>query len=440
MSKRIREMIGLAWPITLSFLSYHIMGIIDVLMVGQLGKESVAAVGLGLTFFWLTVMPCEGFFDSALILFSRAVGQNRSAEFKNYLFYEIVACFGVSLLCLALYLPVSWAMRFATDSELVLEQARMYMLINVVSLPAYFASWIMGRFLIAIKKNRVTALYSNIAVVLNIVLNYLLIFGKFGFPALGVAGAALATVLARIVFMLLMMRYSWREAKNIFSPADKIDRDWIYLKKIIALGSPLAQTNLIEVAGWTVFVAWIGRLGTVPLASHEIALKIKDFLLIPASSIASVTTSLVGEAVGKRDQIEAKKIAYTAAGLTVGLMGGYGIILLVFPKFLVGLFINDAEVFETGATLLRIMALYQVMDAIFITGRAALTAVEDVRFVRSWTLIGGWLVMLPTVYCFSRFLNWGVYGAWAGFTTFVALCGVVFAVRFVRGDWVGQGQ
>jgi len=440
MQKRIREIVRLAWPITLSFLSYHIMGIIDVFMVGQLGKESVAAVGLGLTFFWLMVMPCEGFFDSALILFSRAVGQDRRDELKNYLFYEIIAAGGVSLLCLALYFPVSWAMQFATDSPVVLRQARIYMFINVVTVVVYFVSWILGRFLVAIKKNRVTALYSYIAVGLNIVLNYILIFGKFGFPALGVMGAALATVLARLVFLLLMMRYSWREAKNVFSPADKIDRDWSYLKKIVALGSPMAQTNLIEVGGWTVFVAWIGRLGTVALASHEIALKIKDFLVIPAQSVGSVTTSLVGEHIAKRDQAEAKKIAFTAAGVMAALMGAYGIVLLLIPKFLVGLFIKDAEVYATGATLLRIMALYQVMDAIFIIGRAALTGVEDVRFVRSWTLIGGWLVMLPTVYCFSRFLGWGVYGAWAGFTTFVALCGVVFAMRFVKTDWLGSRE
>jgi MATE family multidrug resistance protein len=436
MQKRIREIARLAWPITLSFLSYHIMGIIDVFMIGQLGKESVAAVGLGLTFFWLMVMPCEGFFDSALILFSRAVGQNRNAELKNYLFYEIVAACGVSVLCLVLYFPVSWAMKFATDSALVLQQARLYMFINVITVLAYFVSWIVGRFLIAIKKNRITALYSYVAVGVNILFNYILIFGKFGFPALGVLGAALATVSARLVFLLLMVQYAWRESKAIFSTADKIDRNWIYLKRIVALGSPMAQTNLIEVGSWTMFVAWIGRLGTVALASHEIALKIKDFLVIPAQSVGSVTTSLVGEHLAKRDQTEAKKIAFSAVVLMAVLMGTYGIVLLIIPKFLVGLFIEDSEVYKTGATLLRIMALYQVMDAIFIVSRAALTGVEDVRFVRSWTLIGGWLVMLPIVYCFSRFLGWGVFGAWAGFTTFVTLCGVIFAVRFSKTDWV----
>ncbi len=436
MLQRVSKILKLSWPIAVSFLSYHIMGIIDVFMIGKLGKDAVAAVGLGLTFFWFLVGPCEGFFENALILFSRSFGSSHTKELKNYLLYEILFCLAVSLVCMVLYFPVSWAMQFATNSLVVLEGARTYLLINLLAVAVYLISWIFGRFLVAIKKNQIMVLYSNLSVLLNIVLNYLLIYGKLGFPALGVAGAAMATVIARICFMILMMSYTYRAARRIFSPTDKIERSWSYAKKIIVLGFPMAQTSLIEISSWTIFVSWIGRLGTVALASHEIALKIKDFLVITGLSIGSAATSLIGENMGKRDQPEAKRIGYTAAATVFTLMAGYGTVLMLFPEFLVRLFIADAAVLKIGATLLRIMAVYQLIDAIFMVSRAALNGVEDVKFVRGMTLVGGWLVMLPTVYGFTRFLNWGVYGAWVGFTTYVGLCGMVFSYRFIKTDWL----
>jgi Na+-driven multidrug efflux pump len=237
-----------------------------------------------------------------------------------------------------------------------------------------------------------------------------------------------------------MMIYVFKIRNSYFDVNHKLKISKEYFFRIFKLGLPLAQTTLIEVTSWTIFVSWIGRLGTASLASHEIALKIKDFLLIPGHAIGSVTTSLISENLARKSEVEAKENSLASIKILMSLMGGIGIILFIFSNQLVALFIDNPQIISKSSTLLKIMALYQIVDAIFIISRASLVAAEDVKFVRKVFLLGGWGFMLPLVYMMINILNWNVNGAWIGFTIFIALCATIFSIRFFRTKWSSTPQ
>ena len=434
---RFLKVLKLSWPIILSYLSYHVLGITDLLMVGRLGKDALAAVGIALTVFWLLAMPLEGFFDSSVILLSKAYGAGKLEEFKKYLYHELALAALAGLVGTIFYIPLSFGLTFLTASDAVLQQARSYLWITMIGLVLYSVNWVLTKFLMAIHENKKIALLSNFIVFINIGLNYILIFGKLGMPALGVTGAALASLLSRIIQFICLGIYSFELIKQLLKEIPKVSYDKSTVKEIIALGRPIAETNLMEIGSWTLFVGFISRLGVESMAAHEIAMKIKDVAFLPGLALAGVTTTLVGQSIGKDNEKEAREYCYTATWIAMMIMGSFSIVFLLGPNLLVGLFTKDKEVLKISTGILRIMAMYQVIDAVFIVFRGGLNGMGDTRFVRNIILIGGWVVMVPLAYVFTNILNFGVAGAWISLTLYVGLAGGVMLHRFITRDWGG---
>lgn len=429
---RQTRIIKLTGPLLLSFISYHILGVTDLLMVGQLGTSAIAGVGVALTLLWFLIVPMEGLFNSTLIFLSRFFGEKNFATMRRYLKAELVLAGVVGVLLLALMVPMSWLIPLYTQDAAVQGLAREYLFWSFLGLPIYLLNWVLTKFLLSIQKTKFIGISANFVVALNIFLNWVFIFGGLGVPAMGVVGSAIATLLARVVSLAVYAVYSAVQARRIF-PAERVRGSRrTLLKDILSIGFPMSMANLIEIAGWVVFVGFIGRLGTASLATHEIGLKIKDVAFLPGYALGEISTNLVGESLGKGEPKEARAYVNVALRLAVIVMGVFGLLFFFFAEWLAGLFTQDPEVIKLAGGLLRIMALYQMFDAILIVFRGALNGLKDIKYVRNVILVAWWVVLLPLAWLFAYVLNWGVAGAWLAFLGFAVFAGFLVATRFYK--------
>jgi putative MATE family efflux protein len=272
-------------------------------------------------------------------------------------------------------------------------------------------------------------------VLINIGLNYCFIFGKAGFPELGVTGSALATLTARIIqFFCLLFLISLEFRKKNLILTD-IRPDPVIFKTIARTGLPIAQTSVIELGSWTVFVTLISNLGTSQMAAQQICMKIKDISYLLGFSLSVVGTTLTGEYIGRKNIGLAKIYCLSVIKIAVLIMGLCGILFFLIPEYLILLFTEDPDVIRFGSDCLRIMALYQISDAVYIGLKGGLNGFGDSRFVRNMVLAGGWGIMLPLAYLFTRILHLGLPGAWIALTIFVSIIAAVLAIRFLKKDW-----
>jgi Na+-driven multidrug efflux pump len=171
------------------------------------------------------------------------------------------------------------------------------------------------------------------------------------------------------------------------------------------------------------------------MAAHEIGMKIKDIAYLPGSAIGVVAANLAGNHIGSGDYSSMRKDTETAMKLAVIIMGIFGIIFLLIPGQLINFFSKDPEVHSLGVIVLRIMAVYQIADAVFIVTRGTLNGINDTKFVRNMVLIGSWGIMVPVAFLFTNVLKAGVGGAWIGLTLYVVVIGTIYFIRLRKKNW-----
>ncbi|MFN4216295.1 MAG: MATE family efflux transporter [Brevinematales bacterium] len=433
--KEYKRLLQLALPVMVGFLAFHVLGIVDVIMVGRLGQEALAAVGLANTLFFFLIAPLEGFLGAALIILPALVAQKATTKLRSAVETLSLVSFLLGGLVFVSFPFLSWYLGTMSSDEAVLRLAREYLLIRVAGGFFWTLSLLWYRVFLALEKNTLVAIFSYIVVAINIVGNWLLIFGVGPFPVMGVAGAALATLLAQLVNVVLMVSFGWKslvsgEKGDVFS--------WTFVKQFAIVGWPMGMTYLIEIVAWTLFVTMIAKLGTMAVATHEIALKIKDISLLLGIAIANVITQQVSFFIGQKKPEEACRVVKKGAEINAFIMGVIGIVYWFFPGVLVGLVSQDRTLVESSTKLLRFMALYQIADALFITYRAGLEGLGKTALIRNVSLFLDYLLWLPLAWVGTFLFGWGVIGAWLGLTVTVVVLAMVFSRVFFREVWKAE--
>jgi len=427
--KEYGRVLRLALPVMAGFLAFHMLGIVDVIMVGRLGKEALAAVGLANTLFFFLVSPIEGFLGAALIILPGLVAQRRMDRVRTAVETLTIVALGFGVLMAILYPALAWYLQTMSSDQMVLRLGREYLFLRLMGAVLWTVSLLWSRVFLALEKNTLVAVFSYIVVGVNIVGNWLCIFGFGPIPAMGVKGAAVATLLAQLVNVGLLVGVGWRflkgEGKSSFF-------SWSFLLGFTRVGWPMGMTYLLEIVAWTGFVTIIARLGTVAVATHEIALKMKDISLLLGIAIATVITQQVSFYVGQHHPEEACRVLKRGIEINIFLMGVIGAVYWFFPRQLVGLLTTDPVLLESSARLLRFMALYQIADAVFITYRAGLEGLGRTALIRNMALVLDYLVWLPLAWVGAMVLGWGVMGAWAGLTVTVVVWAGAFYWFFYR--------
>jgi MATE family multidrug resistance protein len=268
----------------------------------------------------------------------------------------------------------------------------------------------------------------------NVAVNWILIFGKLGAPALGVAGAAWATVVSRIVMAgLLMMVVITRERgrrPGLFEVPLRIELS--RLRRLWALGLSAAAQVTLEVGVFAAATALAGRLAPVSLAAHQIAINIVAFTFMVPLGVASAGAVRVGHAVGRKDAAGAARAGWTALLFGTLFMSMAAAAFLAMPSVLIGAFTTDRRVLDIGVSLLLVGALFQLFDGVQGVATGVLRGVGDTRTPMLWNLAGHWFIGLPLGYALCFIYGYGVIGLWWGLSIGLVICGIALLVVWAQ--------
>jgi MATE family multidrug resistance protein len=423
----IGRLLDLAGPVVVAELGWMAMGVVDTIMVGPLGPSAIGAVGLGASLFLALAIFGMGLLLGLDTLVSQAFGAGKLAECRRWLVHGLALATLVAVPMVIVLLVAANHVRVLGLHPDVEPLTRAYLETVTWSLPPLLLYAACRRYLQGMAIVRPVTFALVTANLVNAAVNYVLIFGALGAPALGVRGAAWATVLSR-VYMVSVLAYAIWEHDRQGSQTIRSSFDGIHaarLGRLFRIGFPAAAQMTLEVGVFATATALAGRLDPVALAAHQIALNIAGTTFMVPLGVSSAAAVLVGHAVGRGDPRDVSRSGWTAIAVIAAFMLFAAAVLVSVPRWLLRPFTNDEAVLLLGSRLLLVAAVFQLFDGMQVVSTGALRGLGNTRSPMVWNLVGHWGVGLPVAYyaCFE--LGWGVLGLWTGLGFGLGICGVV---------------
>ena len=427
-------MLKIAVPVVMAELGWMTMGVVDTIMVGPLGPEAISAAGVG-----NSMHIAFAIFGMAVMLgldtlVSHAYGARDIRDCHRWFFdgLMLAALLAVPIMTL---LGLVWlaipSLGFHGAVRPLLET---YYGVLLLSTPFLLAYAVCRRYLQAMHAVTPVMFALVTANVINAGGNWVLIHGHFGFPTLGVAGSAWATVISRAYMLSTLLFAVWwidrkrtRQAGIDGHGLWHVDRAFnaARLRRLLSLGLPAASQMGAEVGVFALATAMSGMLDPISSAAHQIALNMAGVAFMVPLGMGSAGAVRVGHAVGARDRERAWASGWTAILIGTGFVLVAALAFVLIPRQLIGLFSKDAGVLSVGASLLLLAALFQLFDGLqgVITG--TLRGLGDTRTAMIVNLVAHWLIGLPTGYVLCFVIGWGVYGLWVGLSLGLIIVGVI---------------
>jgi MATE family multidrug resistance protein len=433
--QEIRPMIDLAGPVVLAELGWMSMGLVDTMMVGRVGPEAIGAVSIGGVLFLAVGIFGMGLLLGLDTLVSQAFGAGRLEDCHRSLFHGVYLSLALTaplcgLVTLFLYSLDDWGI----DPRVLPPTVGYLRAINWSMLPlllyASFRRYLQGMNLV---KPVMFALISANGI--NVLTNWVLIFGKFGAPALGAVGAGWATFASRTYmagFLLVyIVYYDRRHRTGLWHAPRRLDLG--LSRCLVALGLPAALQITLEVGVFALATTLAGRLDPVSLAAHQIALSAASFTFMVPLGVSSAGAVRVGQALGRRDPEAAGRSGWTALVLGAAFMSCAALAFIVIPRPLVRIFTDDPTVISIGVSLLLVAAFFQLFDGLQVVATGVLRGAGDTRTPMIVALIGHWLLGLPVGYALCFVWDRGITGLWIGLSLGLISAGVI-----LLGFWSRQ--
>jgi multidrug resistance protein, MATE family len=430
------ELLHFAIPLAISMITVALNTLVDTWFISKLGTTQLAAVpmaGMVYILFWILM---SGMLRSIIAFSGREYGTGNYKTIGNILVqYHWLALAGLPIMMFAIQLwPLfSWlsALTNAVDYD-----AWTYLHIRAWETPFSLLVILYSSFYQSIGNSRLPMIIAIIGLLLNVLLDYGLIFGNLGFPAMGVAGSALATVLANIFIAVLYLSVSQRASiKHKFNIRLYQSPDWSKLKDLLRIGLPQGLGDFTELLAWTGLIIIVGRLGESALASNNIALQVTHLIFLPGLALGIASASYMGRFLGAGHADHAHQSTMKCLKLAMLYMGSMGIPLWFFGETIAQQFSSDPEVISQTAVLFKIMALYQVFDGISIVYRSTLGGAGD-TLKPTLILFGcAFLIMFPLAIYLTQVVEIGVPGAWIGAFTYIVALSISMWWRFKTNHW-----
>ena len=425
----------------LGMLGHTFVSFIDNIMVGQLGTAELAAVSLGNSFMFIAMSIGIGFSTAITPLIAEAdssdnLNQARSA-YKSGLF--LCTTLGI-ILFLGIYSskPLMYLMKQPKE---VVELAIPYLDLVSFSLIPLVIFQAIKQFSDGMSMTKYPMYATLIANIVNIILNYFLIFGKFGFPEMGIVGAAYGTLASRlimVIYLWLLLRYKKRSAQIVKNIKFFI-LDFLMIKKIINLGSLSAMQMFFEVAIFTAAIWLSGLLGKNPQAANQIALNLSSMTFMVAMGLSVASMIRVGNQKGLQNFKELRRIAFSIFLLGTLLATFFAVLFFIFHKSLPNIYLDveDAvnysdttEVLSIASNLLLAAAFFQISDSIQVVVLGALRGLQDVKIPTILTFISYWVVGFPISYFLGKEEMYGSFGIWLGLLAGLTTASILLFIRF----------
>jgi multidrug resistance protein, MATE family len=425
-------MLRLAAPLALAELGWMAMGIVDTIMAGPLGPEAVGAGILGNMVFFPLAVSFTGLLLGMDTLVSQAFGARALQDARHTLINGIWLALAITPLTIALTVAAVPVMRAVNVNRDVMSLCVPYMQALSWGLAPLFLFTAFRRYLQAIDIVKPVTFVLVSANIINFCGNWILIYGHWGFPAMGLEGSGYATSVARLYMALAMFAVVlWKERKSDYLLfAISWRPDWSRLRELIRLGLPATGQIAFEGAVFGVVTVLAARLDPVSLAAHGIAVQVIATTYMVPLGISSAAAVRVGQSVGRKDARGAVAAGWAALVIAGAFMTAAGILLWVAPGFIIRQFIADAGVIAVGVTLLRIAAFFELFDGLQVVATGGLRGLGDTATAMIAHLIGYWVIGMPIVYVFCFTLGWGAAGIWIGLTVALILIGIALVVAW----------
>jgi MATE family multidrug resistance protein len=405
----------LATPIVVIQVGLMLMGVVDTLMVGHLSAQALAAVALGNLYFFGAAILAQGILHVLDPLVAQAVGAEDHPSIAQGLQRGILLAVFLSVPISAFMLPVRGLMMSAGQPAEVLPLVRDYVWWLIPGMVPFFVFVVLRQTLQAMHHTRSIVWCISIANLFNVLLNWLLIFGHWGLPRLGVTGAAIATTTSRWFMAALLLALSWPWLRSYLRPFRREAMSIGSLIRMLALGLPIGSQMLLEFGAFAAIALLMGRLGTIQVAGHQVAINLASLTFMVPVGIASAAAVLVGNAVGRGDSVGARRSARTALICGTAFMSLTATIFLLVPGVLAGLYTTDAAVLAVAVSLIPVAGVFQVFDGLQAVGAGVLRGLGDTRAPMLINILGFWLLGMPVSIYLGFYAGLGPRGLWWGF-------------------------
>ncbi len=422
-------------------LGHTFVSFVDNIMVGQLGTAELAAVSLGNSFMFIAMSLGIGFSTAITPLIAEADSSNNFDQAKSTFKHGLFLC---TVLGISLFLMVFFAkplMYLMNQPEEVVELAIPYLDLVAFSLIPLIVFQALKQFSDGMSMTKYPMYATIIANLVNVGLNYVLIFGHFGFPELGIVGAAYGTLASRFI----MVGYLWwllakrKRTRKLVTNIKIFVLDTLMLKKILGLGMPSAMQMFFEVAIFTAAIWLSGLLGKNPQAANQIALNLSSMTFMVAMGLSVAAMVRVGNQKGLMKFRELRRIAFSIFLLGTLLATIFGTIFFLFHQQLPTIYVDmgdtlnradNMEVIRIAAKLLFAAAIFQISDSIQVIVLGALRGLQDVKIPTLITFIAYWAVGFPISYFLGKEDMYGSFGIWLGLLAGLTTAAILLYIRF----------
>lgn len=422
----------LAYPVMLSMLGQVMTGVADSIMVGWTGALPLAASSFANVFYNIPLFFGVGVSYAITPLVAQAEGSNNSSKIiavlKNGSIINLVTAF----VLVALIFSIEPFMYNMGQPEDVVTLALPYLSIVAVSIIPTLIFQTYRQFAEGLQRTRVAMIIVVVSNLVNIALNYVLIFGYYGFPELGLNGAGWATLISKTIMAISMMAYvyfgrryqPYRLGFSIGGYSRKL------ISKMLHIGVPSGSQFIFEAGAFGFSAIMMGWIGTTALAAHQIAINLATISYMTTSGLGAAATIRVGNFLGQHDKKNLRASAFAMIWMATGIMTLWALLFIFGKEFLPALYIDDGAVIQLTASLMIIAAFFQLSDGIQVVTAGALRGLQDVKIPSLLIFVAYWIIALPLGYLFAFIFDWAAIGIWIGLLIGLTITATAMVIRF----------
>ncbi len=433
----VQNLIIFAGPMLVTNILSTAYNIVDTIYLGRVGAYAVAAVSMSFAIIFVIISLAIGFTIGTTTLVAQYTGARKynivSQVISNSIVFLLILATGLLFLGLLLRGPLLQLLR--TPKE-ILTDARGYLTIVLLGLPAGFAFFSISAILRGLGDSKTPMYFLILSNMLNVILDPLLIFGIGPFPRMEVLGAGIATLTAQIIAALVAVYYLLKKPEPFCLHLKGFRFDWHIIKDITRLGVPAGiGMTIIAVAG-TVIISVVAFFGPSVLATFSIGQKLDNLVFMPSMSLAMAATVMVGQNIGAGLRKRVYQTVYVAMGIIAGALGFFTLLFELFPTALIKLFTTDASIFQMGKDYVRIVALSYIPLGVMIVIEGILRgagAMIAATFISTLTLL---ILRVPLAIFFSRYLAWGPPGLWWSLSLSNFSGMLIGLIYLFKGHWI----
>ena len=433
----IRSLFLLSLPLIGGHIAQILIGVGDTLIVGRYSTEALAALVLGTTIFFIIFIFGAGFSFAAMALVSTANTDDDTTKIRRITRMALWLSLAFGLLVSPIFVFSEWLLLLLGQELNLAALASEYLIFSGIAMFPALSSSVLRCYLAGMEYVKVTFYISIIAVLLNLLINYLLVFGMFGLPELGIIGAGIATIFVNLFMFLSFLIYAKIQLPqhNLFVRFWRPDRSVIGL--VLKMGSAIGITSLAEAGLFSASSIMMGWVGQLELAAHGIALQLASITFMLHLGLSDAATIRVSAALGKKDKHKIINECWAALVISLGLSSLAIMIFLGIPKFLISAFLNSEELnanllIEMGISLLALAALFQLVDGGQALAIHLLRGLHDTTIPMYLAVISYWIIGLPCGYILSFHFNFGAQGIWLGLVTGLSFACLFLFLRLIK--------